>query len=121
MQKMYIDQIPTRCTTGQSGRKITVETNMLRLTFKPTFETCIVHYDVVINPDKPKFLLRSAFEQYRNKHFPNRYPAFDGKKNAYSAKELPFGDQSVCKQLIVMNISIIVQLHLQFKCLKITA
>ncbi|CAK9802566.1 Protein argonaute-2 [Anthophora quadrimaculata] len=33
--------------------------------------------------------------EFRKKHFPKRFPAFDGKKNAFSAKELPFGDISV--------------------------
>ncbi|XP_078039817.1 argonaute 2 [Augochlora pura] len=90
---MYLEQIPKRASRagGSQGRKITVETNMLRLILDK-FQTCVVHYDVVIDPDKPKFLLREVFEQYRIKHFPNRYPAFDGKKNAYSAKNLPFGD-----------------------------
>ncbi|XP_076229026.1 protein argonaute-2-like [Nomia melanderi] len=104
LQNMYIEHIPRRCAPGQAGRKITVETNMFRLVFKPTFETCIVHYDVVIDPDKPKFLMRPVFEQYRKNHFPNRYPAFDGRKNAYSAKELPFGDQSIPDEVTVFDV-----------------
>ncbi|KOC70760.1 Protein argonaute-2 [Habropoda laboriosa] len=39
----------------------------------------------------PQFLLKVVFEEFRKKHFPKRFPAFDGKKNAFSAKNLPFG------------------------------
>nr|XP_003707086.1 PREDICTED: protein argonaute-2 [Megachile rotundata]XP_012149383.1 PREDICTED: protein argonaute-2 [Megachile rotundata] len=91
----YISQIPHRKTGGTQGRKIQVETNMFKIIFKSNFQTNVIHYDVVITPDKPKFLMRTIFEQYRKKHFPNRYPAFDGKKNAYSANKLPFGDESI--------------------------
>lgn len=97
---MYLEQIPRKSTSKQpkEGRKITVETNMLRLIFPPNFQTEVIHYDVVITPDKPKFLLRPVFEEYRKKHFPNRHPAFDGRKNAYSAKYLPFGAESVSNE-----------------------
>ncbi|CAK9817409.1 Protein argonaute-2 [Anthophora plagiata] len=97
LHQMYLDQIPPKSslTGGKAGTRITVETNMLKMIFNSNFETEIVHYDVVITPDKPKFLLRPIFEEFRKKHFPKRFPAFDGKKNAFSAKELPFGDTSV--------------------------
>jgi hypothetical protein len=32
-------------------------------------------------------------EEFRRRHFPHRYPAFDGKKNLYSSGELPFGGE----------------------------
>ncbi|CAK9832129.1 Protein argonaute-2 [Anthophora retusa] len=97
LHQMYLDQIPSKrsLTGGKAGRPITVETNMLKMILNSNFESSIVHYDVVITPDKPKFLLRPIFEEFRKKHFPKRFPAFDGKKNAFSAKELPFGDTSV--------------------------
>lgn len=93
---MYLDQIPKRTNQiNKLGRNIMVETNMLKLIFAQNFQTNIIHYDVIITPDKPKFLLRTVFEEFRKKQCPKRYPAFDGKKNAYSAKILPFGDKSV--------------------------
>jgi hypothetical protein len=30
-------------------------------------------------------------EEFRQKHYPGRFPAFDGRKNLYSSGELPFG------------------------------
>lgn len=96
MHDMYLDQIPKRTNQiNKLGRNIMVETNMLKLIFAQNFQTNIIHYDVIITPDKPKFLLRTVFEEFRKKQCPKRYPAFDGKKNAYSAKILPFGDKSV--------------------------
>ncbi|XP_076181590.1 argonaute 2 [Ptiloglossa arizonensis] len=97
LQNMLWNQIPKRKNPngGTAGRPIFVETNMLKIILCPKFKENIVHYDVVIDPDKPKFLMRPIFEEYRKKHFPNRYPAFDGRKNAYSGGDLPFGDYSI--------------------------
>lgn len=97
MQEKYLDQMPQKIGVGTMGKKITVETNMFRLIFPRNFETNVIHYDVVITPDTPKCLLRSVFEKFRQIQCPNRHPAFDGRKNAYSANDLPFGDQSVSK------------------------
>lgn len=56
-----------------------------------------------------KAICRAVFEKCRLRHFPQRYPAFDGKKNAYSANDLPFND-SVSNiqhiQSVLFNISI---------------
>ncbi|KAG7199076.1 hypothetical protein KM043_017975 [Ampulex compressa] len=92
---MYLQSIPKRKnfkSGGTLGRRITVETNMFSLIFNQNFRTDAVHYDVTITPDKPKFLMRTVFETFRAKTMPKRYPAYDGKKNAYSASNLPFGD-----------------------------
>ena len=32
---------------------------------------------------------RRAMEEFRLKHFPNRHPAFDGRKNLYTSQKLP--------------------------------
>ncbi|KAJ9582416.1 hypothetical protein L9F63_003269, partial [Diploptera punctata] len=81
-------QIPTRKACGKRGRPIKVETNHLALRLpekcKPVF-----HYDVEIIPDLPKRLLRYAMEEFRIRNYRFRYPAFDGKKNLYSAEQLP--------------------------------
>ncbi|XP_017882046.1 protein argonaute-2 isoform X2 [Ceratina calcarata] len=86
--------IPPKIKSGKRNTPLTLETNMFRLVFPKNFEKHVVHYDVIITPDKPKCLLRRVFEKFRQMQCPKRYPAFDGKKNAYSAKNLPFGDES---------------------------
>lgn len=35
------------------------------------------------------FFYRAAVELFRQKKYPKRYPAFDGRKNLYSCGELP--------------------------------
>ncbi|XP_076662245.1 argonaute 2 [Halictus rubicundus] len=105
LQNMYLEQIPKRMspTGGTEGRRITVETNMFKINFNH-FETHVVHYDVVIDPDRPKFLMRPVFEAYKKMFFPNRHPAFDGRKNVYSAKYLPFGDESPLEEVKVFDV-----------------
>ncbi|KYM94762.1 Protein argonaute-2, partial [Cyphomyrmex costatus] len=105
--QMYYDKIPKRknlMSAGQMGRKITVFTNMFQIIFNDKFVTNAVHYDVSIRPVKekpskagieiklPATLCRKIFEKCRLKHFGRRFPAFDGKKNVYSANDLPFPD-----------------------------
>lgn len=75
---------------GTKGRKIIVETNHLQLNLGKL--KMAVHYDVNLVPDTPKKLLREVLEAFRRKHYSNRFPAFDGRKNLYSTSMLPFGD-----------------------------
>ncbi|XP_076639294.1 argonaute 2 isoform X2 [Colletes latitarsis] len=105
LQSQYMSQIPKRSGPdgGKAGRRILVETNMFKIVFNKNFQENVIHYDVVIEPDKPKFLMRPVFEEFRKKNFPNRYPAFDGKKNAYSAQDLPFGDRSKEQEIKVFD------------------
>lgn len=93
--KMYQLAIPRRqnpMKAGTKGRPISVYTNMFEIIFSPNFITNAVHYDVNITPTASKAMYRKIFEQCRLQNFSNRYPAFDGKKNAYSANDLPFVD-----------------------------
>lgn len=60
-----------------------------------------LHYDVAIDPDKPKKELRRVMEEFRRKHYPNRYPAFDGAKNLYSSSLLPFGEKFTDENIII--------------------
>ncbi|XP_043510575.1 protein argonaute-2 [Frieseomelitta varia] len=101
----YSKLIPLKTSRsgGQVGRKIIVETNMLKLNFPKNFQARIIHYDVDIVPDKPKCFLRFVFEEFRKIHCPNRYPAFDGRKNAYSANDLPFGNESKVEEIDVFD------------------
>lgn len=76
---------------GSRGRPITIEVNVMALEFK-NLKTNVSQYDVAVNPEKPKFLRRTIFEEFRKKNFPHRNPAYDGNKIAYSANDLPFKD-----------------------------
>ncbi|XP_072745126.1 protein argonaute-3 [Anoplolepis gracilipes] len=93
--KQYQLSIPQRENfkkAGTKGKPIRVYTNMFEIIFDRNFVTNAVHYDVNITPVASKTLYRKVFEQCRVINFKNRYPAFDGKKNAYSANDLPFID-----------------------------
>jgi len=52
--------------------------------YLPFFQITAYHYDVVIEPDKPRFLLRSVICEFYRQKFPNRAPIYDGNKNCYS-------------------------------------
>nr|AGH30327.1 argonaute-2 [Nilaparvata lugens] len=82
--------LPLRKKNGTRGRRIELELNHFELTFKKQ-NFCAIHYDVTIKPEKPRRMYRVIMEAFRRKIYPNNYPAFDGRKNLYSAKELPFG------------------------------
>ncbi|KAJ8969357.1 hypothetical protein NQ317_016142 [Molorchus minor] len=79
-----------RAKPGTKGRKIPIEVNHLALNLGK-LKTAI-HYDVNLIPDIPKKYLRDVLERFRQIHYNNRYPAFDGRKNLYSSSPLPFGD-----------------------------
>ncbi|KAL0103055.1 hypothetical protein PUN28_018391 [Cardiocondyla obscurior] len=108
----YYRTIPKRAHPdrgGTAGLKIQVRTNMFKILFDDKFITNAVHYDISITPSKqsagnkgdkkaiqlPKSLCRDIFEVFRSKYFNNRYPAFDGKKNAFSAHDLPVADDMI--------------------------
>lgn len=76
--------------TGTKGRHIAIETNHLALQISDLLKS-IIHYDVAIDPDKPKKLLRVVMEECRKKNYKLRYPAYDGSKSLYSSSLLPFG------------------------------
>lgn len=87
---------------GKEGRRIMIETNHFALQLGKLERA--VHYDVAIEPDLPKNALRRVMEEFRRKHFPERYPGFDGAKNLYSSTELPFGDQ-LQDNAVVINLN----------------
>lgn len=89
-------------TGGKAGRRITIETNHFALQLGKL--KTAVHYDVAIDPNLPKNSLRRVMEEFRRKHYPQRYPAFDGAKNLYSSTELPFGDQ-LQDNAVVINLN----------------
>lgn len=94
-------KIPKRKGVGTVGRKIEVETNMLPMVFGKNFPTMAIHYDVEIDPNTPKYMMRKVFLIFKSMKFPNRNPAFDGRKNAFSAGIL-FKEAEVTIQLHLM-------------------
>ncbi|XP_043269247.1 protein argonaute-2-like [Venturia canescens] len=105
LQANYYNQIPKRKVPnrgGKEGRPITVETNMMPIIFKPNFARTVIHYDVKLDPDKPKFMYRAVVEAVRMNHYRNLYPAFDGRCNLFSTGVLPFGD-NLTTEVVVLN------------------
>lgn len=88
-----------RDSGGKDGRRILIQTNHFALELGKLERA--IHYDVAIEPDTPKKELRRVMEAFRLKHYPKRYPAFDGAKNLYSSSELPFGDQLRDENIVI--------------------
>ncbi|XP_046664907.1 protein argonaute-2-like [Homalodisca vitripennis] len=75
-------------------KRIPIEVNHLLITLKKT--KVAIHYDCSFSPEKlSKKLLREIMGKIQAKHYSNRFPAFDGKKNLYSSGERPLftGDE----------------------------
>nr|CAD7397522.1 unnamed protein product [Timema cristinae] len=90
-------------SAGTKGRKTIVETNHLFLDLSKVSKNDIYHYDVAIDPDKPKRLMRMIMKTFKETHYPNRYPAFDGRKNLYSSGPLPFPNNELSDSVDVFD------------------
>ncbi|CAH0557927.1 unnamed protein product [Brassicogethes aeneus] len=88
-QDMKLKPQEKQIKPGTRGRPIPLESNHLTLSIGKLASA--FHYDVDINPDLPKKALPLILEAFRKQHFPQVYVGFDGRKNLYSAKMLPFG------------------------------
>lgn len=88
-RNLHIPNRKNPSKAGTKGKSISVYTNMLPIKLGKNFPNRVIHYDIGIEPDKPKYLYRKIFEQVQKQYFPQWYPAFDGKKNAYSTNRLP--------------------------------
>lgn len=73
--------------TVAEGSKFEIEVNYLDLLLNPKL-TCAYHYDVKIQPDKPKKFMRPAFNRFCTTVFPNILIAYDGKASCYSIEKL---------------------------------
>lgn len=85
---------------GTKGRHTQVEVNHLLLNFTKK-NVVAIHYDVDFKPDAPRRLFRAAVELFRQKKYPKRHPAFDGRKNLYSCGRLPIDDEA--EEEVVVN------------------
>lgn len=70
---------------GKSGKSVPggIQTNYLALIIKDIIDNAY-HYDITIEPNTPKRLLKFAFDEFRKVNIPNAFIAFDGQKSAYS-------------------------------------
>ncbi|XP_024085954.1 protein argonaute-2-like [Cimex lectularius] len=84
------------------GEHIYVETNHLALTIDKS-NMIVYHYDVTVEPEKPRAFYREAVELVRREYFPNCYPSFDGRKNIYSYRKLPLQGDAVMSTVTVQD------------------
>src|SRR2546423_6263312 len=78
--------------SSRQGRTINVRTNFFEVKSLP--DTNIYHYNVTIIPEVPPILNRRIFQRFEELHSRSDLgrikPVYDGHKNLYTAKPLPF-------------------------------
>jgi hypothetical protein len=78
---------------GREGRPLKVRANFFEVLSLPQQD--LHHYDVTITPDVPPALNRRIFQQFEDMYradLANIKTVFDGRKNIFAPKPLPFGD-----------------------------
>ncbi|XP_058066688.1 protein argonaute-2-like [Anopheles bellator] len=84
---------PVLCRSGAHGKRgkpVTLEVNFFRMLID-NLKGIAYHYDVTIEPDRPKKFYRPVFAQFCQETYPNVRFAFDGQKNAYTAHKVDDG------------------------------
>lgn len=77
---------------GSRGRQLgMIETNYLELIFNKLVANAY-HYDVKMEPDRPKKLLTMVWLKFKETNYPSESIAFDGTNNAYASAPLKIGD-----------------------------
>nr|AJF15705.1 argonaute-2 [Agrilus planipennis] len=76
------------------GRTIQLETNHFALSISKNLKV-VYQYDVTVEPDRPKKMLPLVMEEFCRKHFPNRFPAYDGMKNLFATALLPLTNNTL--------------------------
>ena len=88
-------ELPKRPGFGTKGRRIKLATNFFEIKFK---DHDIYQYDVTIEPKCPtalnRMIINTLVKEY-SKIFREDKPVFDGKKNVYTIRQLPFGSDKV--------------------------
>ncbi|KAF9156218.1 argonaute 1, partial [Linnemannia schmuckeri] len=91
-----LTELVKRPNPGQAGRAIQVRTNFFEVKTLPDIN--IYHYDVTITPDVPPPVNRRIFDQFvllnSKSDLADALPVFDGRKNLFSAKQLPFDSRT---------------------------
>ncbi|KAG0342673.1 Eukaryotic translation initiation factor 2C [Podila horticola] len=89
---------------GRAGRPVSIRSNFFPVAHLP--DVAIHHYDITISSDMPPAVNRRLFDElikaYRESDLGGANPVFDGRKNMFSSKELPFEsrtfDASLCEE-----------------------
>ncbi|CAI2189473.1 4647_t:CDS:2 [Funneliformis geosporum] len=87
---MFITKFVERPGLGCAGRPIKVKANFFEVTYLA--DTKIHHYDVIITPEVPPTLNRRIYSQFEALFAGDIKPVFDGRRNIFTARPLPFGD-----------------------------
>ncbi|KAG9290846.1 hypothetical protein G9A89_010995 [Geosiphon pyriformis] len=91
---LHITEFVRRPGLGRAGKPIRVRANFFEVLSLP--DANIHHYDVTITPDVPPVLNRKIYGQFedmnRTSSLGGERPVYDGRKNIFSPKALPFGD-----------------------------
>ncbi|KAF8928954.1 Eukaryotic translation initiation factor 2C, partial [Dissophora ornata] len=94
MSSLQITDYVRRPGIGRLGRPVQVRSNYFEITKLPGIT--IHHYDMTITPDVPTPVNRKIFNEfikrYRESDLDGTHPVYDGRKNLFSPKKLPFGD-----------------------------
>ncbi|KAG0216514.1 hypothetical protein BGX28_000028 [Mortierella sp. GBA30] len=92
MSSLQITPFVKRPALGKLGKPVTIRANFFEVQKLP--DITVHHYDVTITPDVPPPVNRKVFSQmlesYRNSDLGGCRPIFDGRKNMFSPKALPF-------------------------------
>ncbi|RKP05373.1 Piwi domain-containing protein [Thamnocephalis sphaerospora] len=78
---------------GRGGRQVRINTNYYA--FKTMPQGNIIQYDVTITPDVPPIINRqvmATFEEHNSARMQGKKLIYDGRKIAYAAQKMPFGD-----------------------------
>ncbi|CAG8471105.1 2334_t:CDS:2 [Funneliformis caledonium] len=87
-----ITDLVKRPGLGRIGRPIRIRANFFKIT--SLTNTNIHHYDLMITPQVPPTLNRRVFSQFEALHAGDVKLVFDGRKNIFTSRPLPFGDNS---------------------------
>lgn len=92
-QQVLSSAVASKIYEGTRGQKYNMEVNFLSVLVDKLIKSAY-HYDVTIDPDRPKKFMPLVIKQFQEENFKTTFLAFDGKKNAYSAAPLKFkGDE----------------------------
>ncbi|KAF9087913.1 eukaryotic translation initiation factor 2C, 2 [Mortierella sp. AD031] len=94
---MQVTEYVRRPTPGRSGKPVNIYSNFFEVKQLPNIT--IHHYDMTITPDVPPPVNRKIFEQLvsdcRESDLNGARPVFDGRKNMFSPKPLPFESRTL--------------------------
>lgn len=96
MADVYPDPLCKRPGPGKAGRPSQINVNYFPITLKNP--GTVFHYDVVITPEVPIPINKEVFEAFMCQYSKDKkvlngiFLAFDGVKNAFAPRRLPFGD-----------------------------